>query len=314
MLPTPSTSHINPDIIYDPAEDSFLLLDTLSSPTETHFLTQRFPSTHQHHHHHHPSSPPPSPSPSPLILEIGTGSGVILAFLTAHAQEIFGRTDILTLGTDINPYACRATRQTVWKACQEKEKEQEQEKPTTRSTCDNVGAAAAAAAGFLSAVNCDLATSIRAKMVDVLVFNPPYVPTEELEVPTTPSLIIDQQYESERPTPNDDNSDNDENTATAKRDNHPTTTPHSHSHLLTLSYAGGKNGMQTTNKLLNDLPNIINNTRGVAYILLCKQNRPDEVMERVRQWGSEWSVAVVGRSGKMAGWEMLEVIRICRDA
>ena len=43
MLPTPSTSHVNYNRIYEPAEDSFLLLDTLASPSETTFLRIRFP-------------------------------------------------------------------------------------------------------------------------------------------------------------------------------------------------------------------------------------------------------------------------------
>lgn len=315
MLPTPSTSHIDPEIIYDPAEDSFLLLDTLSSPTERHFLTQRFRSSTQHHH-------PPSPSPTPLIIEVGTGSGVILAFLTANAHEIFGRTDILTLGTDINPYACRATWETVRKACREKAKEKEKEggrgKPT-RSEYD--GVVATAAAGFLFVLNSDLATAIKPKMVDVLVFNPPYVPTDEVELVTTAGFMIEQsEYESTTPHQHHDNNNN-YNHNNQNNNNTPNAPPPnpvvdknktSHPHLLTLSYAGGPDGMQITNKLLNDLPNILNHTRGVAYILLCKQNKPDEVIARVRRWGAEWAVDVVGRSGKMSGWEVLVVVRIWR--
>lgn len=273
MLPTPSTSHINPDIIYEPAEDSFLLLDTLSSTTESSFLAQRFHSTKDH------------PSPSPLILEVGTGSGVVLAFLTANAQEIFGRTDILTIGTDINPYACQATQQTVLKACR------------TNSTTSQGNAACSAAVAFLAALNTDLATSIRHKMVDVLIFNPPYVPTSEV-----PEFVIDRFDFEGTHHENDDNID-----ATAKGAQFA-----KNSHLISLSYAGGTDGMQVTNRLLTELPNIVDNIRGVAYILLCKQNKPDEVIERVRQWGLGWSATIVGRSGKTGGWEKLEIMRICR--
>ena len=269
MLPTPSTSHIDPDIIYEPAEDSFLLLDTVSSAAETCFLAQRFHST----------------SPSPLVLEVGTGSGVVLAFLTANAQEIFGRTDILTIGTDINPYACRATQQTVLKACQNNSAAFEQK--AARST----------AAAFMASLNSDLATSIRPKMVDVLIFNPPYVPTSEL-----PMLSIDQ---SEFRGVHHDSDSDDAGGAKSKQFAEK-------SHLISLSYAGGMDGMQVTNRLLMELPDIIDNVRGVAYILLCKQNKPHELIERVRQWGPEWSATVVGRSGKTGGWEKLQIVRICR--
>lgn len=270
MLPTPSTSHIDPDIVYEPAEDSFLLLDTLSSAAETSFLAQRFHST----------------SPSPLILEVGTGSGVVLAFLAANAREIFGRTDILTIGTDINPYACRATQQTVLKACRKNSAACEQK--ADRST----------AAAFLATLNSDLAISIRPKMVDVLIFNPPYVPTSEL-----PVFSIDQS--EFKGIHHDSDSDDDAGGAQSKQFAEK-------SHLISLSYAGGTDGMQVTNRLLMELPNIIDDVRGVAYILLCKQNKPHELIARVRQWGSEWSATVVGRSGKTGGWEKLQIVRVCR--
>src|SRR4051794_4126518 len=110
MLPTPSTSHISPSV-YDPAEDSFLLLDTLSSSEEAGFLHTRFATPS-------PASETP-PSSAPLILEVGTGSGVVLAFLTAHALRIFGRDDVLTIGTDVNPFACRDAVVTVRQAVED---------------------------------------------------------------------------------------------------------------------------------------------------------------------------------------------------
>lgn len=271
MLPTPSTSHVDSDCIYEPAEDSFLLLDTLSSPSERLFLTERFHSAVNQ------ANQNTSSSPSPLILEVGTGSGVVLAFLVANAGEIFGRIDILTLGTDINPFACEATKQTVLKAC----------KDISKSSQENL--LYANSVSFLATLNTDLTASIRPNTVDVLIFNPPYVPTSEL-----PKLPIDA-FEPEQ------------NSNESRRRSFE-----SDSYLLSLSYAGGTDGMEVTNRLLKELPTIMNGVRGVAYILLCKQNKPDEVVERVRQWGPEWSAAIVGRSGKTAGWEKLEILRICR--
>src|SRR6266536_1380791 len=152
MLPTPSTSHVSFDTIYEPAEDSYLLLDTLSSPAETAWLHDRFDSVG------------PTPGPPPIILEVGTGSGVVLAFLTANAKTIFGRQDVLTLGTDVNGNACRATEETVKIAVQDGGRQ---------------GTGIGSAALHMSCLTADLCAPIRSEMVEILVFNPPYVPTPE---------------------------------------------------------------------------------------------------------------------------------------
>ena len=77
MLPTPSTSHVAFERVYEPAEDSYLLLDTLSSETEKAFLQVRFNGT-------------PTNSPAPFVVEIGTGSGVVLSFVDAHTETSLG--------------------------------------------------------------------------------------------------------------------------------------------------------------------------------------------------------------------------------
>lgn len=251
MLPTPSTSHVAFDRVYEPAEDSYLLLDTLSSPAEKAFLHERFGQTTSNN------------SPSPLVVEIGTGSGVIISFLNTHAGAIFGRHDIITLGVDVNRHACKASEETVNIA---------QEEQTTQGSPHGLYA------GNLVG---DLALPLKSEEVDVLVFNPPYVPSDEL-----PGL-------PEAPEP-------------------ATTTLEGDSHLLSLSYAGGVDGMEVTDRLLLNLQNILSRQRGCAYILLCAQNRPDDVKHRVRDWGSEWLAETVGTSGKTAGWEKLQIVRIWR--
>ncbi|KAG0125194.1 hypothetical protein HOY82DRAFT_162197 [Tuber indicum] len=138
MLPTPTTSHLSFDHIYEPSEDTFLLLDTLA--LQSPFLRSRFPQTSL-----------------PLVLELGSGSGVITSFLTTHSATLFGHTSITTLSTDISPHAPDATRQTV------------SANITKESGC------------FLGAIRTDLATGLRPGVVDMLVFNPPYVPTEVVE-------------------------------------------------------------------------------------------------------------------------------------
>ncbi|KIW02761.1 uncharacterized protein PV09_05826 [Verruconis gallopava] len=247
MLPTPSTNHVNFNRIYEPAEDSFLFLDTLASNSETAFLSNRFAC---------------KTCSSPLVLEIGTGSGVVLAFVTSWASKIFGRRDVVTLGTDVNRFATQASAQTVRNAISE----------TSKLTGDGLSAGM-----FCDTVTSDLTTCIRHSQVDVLIFNPPYVPTEEL-----PDFL--------------EKSDIDE----FERD----------SNLLALSYAGGDEGMEITNRLLDDLPNILDPERGVAYVLLCAQNKPKDVKARVRFWPGSWHAETVGDIGKKGGWEKLQIIRI----
>jgi release factor glutamine methyltransferase len=196
------------------------------------------------------------------VVEIGTGSGVVISFVAAHTDIIFGRTDILTAGVDVNRYACKATEETVRVA----EKEQASQEKSH---------------GFyLGNVLGDLASPLKTGMVDVLIFNPPYVPTPDL--PTLPEAV----EKIGQPSYEDD------------------------SHLLSLSYAGGADGMETTDRLLDDIPNILTQDRGCAYILLCAQNKPEQVKQKIKKWGAAWEVETVGRSGKKGGWEKLQIIRI----
>lgn len=247
MLPTPSTSHVEFERVYEPAEDSYLLLDTLSSDNEKNFLQNRFRS----------------PSHSPLIVEIGTGSGVVLSFLNAHAQVILGRSDVLAIGVDLNRFACKATEQTVSVA---------QHEQTTQSLSHGF---------YMGNVLGDLAGSLRPGVVDILIFNPPYVPTSEL-----PSPI---QGDSNNTTFEDD------------------------SKLLALSYAGGVDGMETTDRLLGSLRDVLSPSMGCAYILLCAQNKPDQIKAAIRRWGENWVIETVASSGKKGGWEKLQIIRIWRE-
>ncbi|KAK5990475.1 eRF1 methyltransferase catalytic subunit MTQ2 [Cladobotryum mycophilum] len=249
MLPTPDTSHVPYERVYEPAEDSFLLLDTLSSATETQFLQQNFSAG------------------LPLVVELGTGSGVVLAFVHAHAKLLFGGTGgILTAGVDMNAFACRATVTTVAKA--------QAENPSTHGL-------------YLGSCMGDLAAPWRRHSIDVLIFNPPYVPTSEM--PSCPDTFTEEVLPSDNKTSFDDDS-----------------------YLLSLSYAGGRDGMETTDRLIHALPEILS-PRGCAYILLCAQNKPEDVKSRIRGFGPEWRAQTVGSSGKTAGWEKLQIVRIWRE-
>ncbi|KZF24350.1 hypothetical protein L228DRAFT_245275 [Xylona heveae TC161] len=275
MLPTPSTSHVSFDNVYEPAEDSFLLLDALSAPSETAFLQHRFPAA---------TASSGAATPAPLVVEVGTGSGVVLAFVTAHAKTIFGHTNVLTLATDVNRFACEAAQRTVQTAIKDV-CDSDTQTPTT-------SAAPASSAAFLSPVLSDLTSAIRPGEIDMLIFNPPYVPTEELPIlPSTHS--IDTSAGSNQGVSSH---------SIFERD----------SYLLSLSYAGGADGMETTDRLLEQIPTILHPERGVAYLLLCAQNRPEDVKARIRAWGNGWAAETVATSGKTAGWERLQIVRIWR--
>ncbi|KAH3898440.1 hypothetical protein DPMN_022672 [Dreissena polymorpha] len=86
-MTTPDISHITGDdyaFIYEPAEDSFLLLDAIDS--ELKFLHELRPI---------------------VTLEVGSGSGICSAFL---AKEL--KFPVLSLCTDINPRASLVTKAT----------------------------------------------------------------------------------------------------------------------------------------------------------------------------------------------------------
>lgn len=286
MLPTPSTSHVSFDTIYEPSEDSYLFLDTLSSPSESAWLSHRFsrdPSLFSDNSDTQENTSTGPSSTSPLVVEVGTGSGVVLGFVAGNSQQVFGRRDILTLGTDVNRNACLATRETAIKAVHERqEEEQPQPTPTDNATGN-------AKTPYIASLMTDLCTPLRSGSVDVLLFNPPYVPTDEL--PRLPTITEQEQEKAEL-----------SRSAKFEQD----------SYFLSLTYAGGLDGMETTERLLEAIPGILHPGRGVAYVLLCKQNRPEEVKERIRGWGGGWRAETVGNSGKQAGWEKLVIVRIWR--
>jgi len=87
-LETPNLSHFSVDdydSIYEPAEDSFLLLDALEE--DIHVLKKLKPT---------------------ICLEIGCGSGVVSTCLSKY----FG-SSCHVMASDVNPYACEATLKTA---------------------------------------------------------------------------------------------------------------------------------------------------------------------------------------------------------
>lgn len=257
MLPTPDTSHVDFSNVYEPSEDSYLLLDALSQESEKKFLADRF-----------------ADCASPLILEVGSGSGIVTTFVTTNARAIVGHPHVLALSTDVNNFACRATAQTVSRNLSFSQ----------RLGGFNEGHAPEAV--FLDAVNASLTSPIKKHEVDILIFNPPYVPSENVpDVQAADLPVAPSSWEK------------------FKRD----------SQLLALATDGGEDGMQVTKELLSQLPDILHPSRGVAYILLCAQNHPEQVKSKIENWGNEWLVDTIRYSGKQGGWEKLEIIRVQRN-
>lgn len=127
MLPTPQVTHLRRpeyrDVVYDPAEDTFALMDALEQDKDEIGALV-----------------------APLCVEIGSGSGCVSAFLTQIAHGAF-------LCTDTNPAAVACTAETA-----------------AENGC------------ALSPINTFLTDGLRIDgKVDVLIFNPPYVPTSDEE-------------------------------------------------------------------------------------------------------------------------------------
>lgn len=99
-----------------------------------------------------------------IILEFGSGSGLATTFLAKH----FCSQTTLFFAIDINPHACLSTQRTfVQNAVQTKH--------------------------CLNLIQCNLADPLIARLtsqVDLLLFNPPYVPTETSDV----TEVIERTY------------------------------------------------------------------------------------------------------------------------
>ncbi|KAI5955855.1 MTQ2 [Candida jiufengensis] len=174
----------------------------------------------------------------PIITEIGTGSGIVTTFIL---QNILPNAIYIT--TDINPNACLTVKSTIKYNCKEK-------------------------AYLVDSTQMDLTSSIRNNIIDLLIFNPPYVPASD--IPKIPQMDADKTW-------------------------------------LDLALLGGEDGMIITWKVLNNLENILSND-GVAYILFCARNKPDQVADIMRNKG--WKVDVI--INEKAGWEVLSILRFNR--
>lgn len=208
-IPTPQIGHLTEadyEHVYEPAEDSFILLDALEADAGA--LRAARPA---------------------LALEIGSGSGIASTFVAT----MFPAGDVCVLSTDINAHAADATRRT-----------------------------AAANGVHLNPILANLVDPLQQRVagkVDLMLFNPPYVETE-----------------------------NDEMTATqAGRD-------------IGGAWAGGSFGMQVTNLVLERIPMLLA-PGGRFYLVAIHQNKPDEIIARMRGVGLECKVSLRARRAASGG-------------
>lgn len=130
--------------VYEPSEDTFLLLDTLQYEYEKNNLPSPSPSSRDSNSNNLKSM---------ITFELGCGTGVATIFLS----NLLSSTTAMHYVTDINRYAINVTLKTA----------------KINNACN------------IEAMQCDLAKPFIPKLnglVDILLFNPPYVPTPNDEV------------------------------------------------------------------------------------------------------------------------------------
>lgn len=179
---------------------------------------------------------------TPLVLEIGSGSGVISTFIATN--RIIPNS--IYLATDINPNSVEKTYETF---------------KHNSNTSTNIPP--------FDIIQCNLTDPIINNSIDILIFNPPYVPSEDI-----PDIPV-----------HDDNLNN---------------------NWLDLALVGGTDGMLVTYNLLDKLNSILN-LNGEAYILFCARNNHTQVVINFKQKYPNFSVVCV--INRKCGWEELAIYR-----
>lgn len=228
-METPSYSHLTAedyDHVYEPSEDTFLLLDALELDLPS--LLDRKPL---------------------ICLEIGPGSGIIISALSKYLNyQPHG-----FFAVDINKFACNATKRT--------------------SQANGVN---------VEVLNMDLLSAFKPNSVDLLVFNPPYVPTPSDDDEKAPEHKKFYDTDAEKVYGSDEK-------------------------MLIKSWAGGVDGCEIINRVINNLDQILA-PNGVFYLLIIKDNNPEKIKEDLRKLGFQ-AEQIIDR--KIRG-EHLIVLKVSR--
>jgi release factor glutamine methyltransferase len=213
--------------LYEPAEDTYLLCDSLSQDLVDETGSSFFPIS--------------------LVVEIGSGSGVVSAHVL-NLLSLHGNPRPLSLCIDISPIACNASLRTA--------------------TANN-----RSRSNFpVDAICSDLLGSLLPRIqgnVDLLVFNPPYVPTPDDEVISQSKAHSLSQSLSSSILSNSAENKSSTNALDLE------------SHFLTASWAGGERGRRVLDRALPQIAASLSRPNGRAYIVLVEENNPIQIEKEV---------------------------------
>ncbi|KAJ9083784.1 HemK methyltransferase member 2, variant 2 [Entomophthora muscae] len=221
--------------VYEPAEDTFALLDCLEEDSKTWAASPK------------------------ICLEVGCGTGMALAFLGKLLSKSTGADGVkrsqacpLLLATDLNPYAAITASSTL---------KQNQ------------------LSGDI--IQCDLVGPLMARLsgkIDILLFNPPYVPTESDEVYKGGQL------------------EQDTSGGVCKE-------------AIAASWAGGIDGREVIDRLLPLLPSLLS-PDGMAYLVTVNENKPHEIADDIASFlGLKGEIKLIRRAGR----ERLHIVKLFRS-
>jgi len=205
-----------------------------------------------------------------LVVEVGCGSGCVITFLAQLLQSCDATKTCQCIATDINPKALDVTTRTA---------------KANDVTVECVQ-------------TLDLVTGLEDRLhhkVDVLVFNPPYVPTPDEEVwdPSKHTLFsLGEGEEAEKTRPKLEGTDLDS--------------------LITASWAGGENGRIVIDRFLPLLPSLLSprglndddKNGGRCYLVLVEENKPGEIIQIVESLGLTGRI-VLDRRARNEGLQIM---------
>ncbi len=228
-----------------------------------------------------------------LILEVGSGSGCVITFLAQLLKE--NEIKCECIATDINPKAIDVSRRT------------------------------AEANGVI--VECvhtiDLITGLERRLykrVDVLIFNPPYVPTSDEEVWNPKEHSVFPMFPGNEGKLRS-NQEQEQEQNTNMKGARPTLEGTDLDTLITATWAGGENGRIVIDRFLPLLPNLLTpltmttpNTSskeskgspdnedtkrvkgGICYLVLVEENKPDEIIDILHSMGLKGEICLRGKA------------------
>lgn len=224
--------------VYEPAEDTFLLIDALRYE----FEQGTFDSD---------SRGDNSDGDQDFVLvEIGCGTGVPTVWFRHEWARRYPLRALRTYVTDINPKALQVALRT------------DEENNGCNPTASSSSSSSPLSLPRIQAFQCDLATDLLESLagsVDVLIFNPPYVPTPDEEVvdfssrvPTTSVAAIAEPTTTISGTSNNDVLDVDDS-------------------IIAAAWAGGTDGRRVVDRALIQIQHLL---KGQAYLVTVDDNYP----------------------------------------